>query len=269
MEGEVFWRADKSSLPVEYSSFPLIEDGTLKGAVVTFADLTARKRTDDDLRRSNALRGAMLQTAIDGVITIDHQGQVLEWNTAAEKIFGRARRDVLGRELAGLIIPPSLRDRHRDGLKKYLATGEGPVIDQRVEITGMRADGSEFPAELAVTPIPSNSAPVFTAYLRDITEVKETESERAEQLRLSALAADVGEAVVQSEHLPDMMRRCAVALVLHLDAAFARIWTLNEAEQVLELRASGNVHAFEWTARSRACRKIQDWADRRGTRTRN
>ena len=102
----------------------------------------------------------------------------------------------------------------------------------------MRADGSEFPVELAITRILSEGPALFTAYVRDITDRKHFETERAEQLRLSALAADVGEAVVQSERLPDMLRRCAAALALHLDAAFARIWTLNEADQVLELRAS-------------------------------
>ncbi len=238
VDKEVFWRSDRSSFPVEYSSFPLVEDGDLRGAVVTFADVTARKQAEEDLQRSYALKGAVLQTALDCVITIDHRGQVVEWNAAAEKTFGRPRAEVLGRELAELIIPPALRDRHRKGLEHYLATGEGPILDQRIEVTGLRADGSEFPAELAVTRIPSDGLPLFTAYLRDITERKETEAERAEQLRLSALAADVGEAVVQSERLPDMLRRCAAALVLHLDAAFARVWTLNEAEQMLELRAS-------------------------------
>src|SRR5262249_14109413 len=117
-----------------------------------------------------------------------------------------------------------------------------PVLRQRIEETLRRADGSEFPVELAITRIPSEGPPLFTAHVRDITERKEAEAQRADRLRLSKLEADVGEAVVESERLPDMLRRFAEALVLHLDAAFARIWMLNEAEQVLELQASAGMY---------------------------
>ena len=201
-----------------------------------------REWAEASLRRSEALKGAILQTALDCIITIDHLGTVIEWNAAAEKTFGYGRAEALGQELAELIVPPSLRKQHRKGLEHYLETGEGPVIDQRIEVRGLRADGSEFPVELAVTRIPSDGPPLFTAYLRDITERKETEAARAEQLHLAALAADTGTAVVQSDRLPDMLRRCAEGLVRHLDAAFARIWTLNGPENVLELRASAGMY---------------------------
>ncbi|HEV3256617.1 MAG TPA: PAS domain S-box protein, partial [Gemmataceae bacterium] len=201
-----------------------------------------REWAEDSLRRSEALKGAILQTALDCIITIDHEGNVIEWNAAAEKTFGYSRAEALGQELAELIVPPSLRDRHRKGMDHYLGTGEGPVLDRRIEVRGLRADGGEFPVELAVTRIPSDGPPLFTAYLRDITDRKEAEAARAEQLRLAALAADIGAAVVQSDRLPDMLRRCAEGLVRHLDAAFARVWTLNGGENMLELRASAGMY---------------------------
>ena len=123
--------------------------------------------------RSEALEGAILESALDCIITIDEAGKIIEFNPAAEKTFGYARTAVIGKNMAETIIPPSLREAHQHGLAHYLATGEGPILGSRLEITGMRADGSEFPVELAVTPIPLGKTCVFTAHLRDITERKQ------------------------------------------------------------------------------------------------
>src|SRR5207237_4084655 len=87
------------------------------------------------------------------------------------------RDQVLGKELAQLIVPPSLRERHRRGLANYLATGRGPVLDQRIELTALRADGTEFPVELSITRIGSEDPPTFTGFVRDITERKRAEEE--------------------------------------------------------------------------------------------
>src|SRR4051812_38143330 len=92
------------------------------------------------LRASDALKTAILEMALDAIITINHEGKLLEFNPAAERIFGYHRDDVIGQELATLIIPPYLRESHRHGLAHYLATGEGPVLNQRIEMPGLRAD---------------------------------------------------------------------------------------------------------------------------------
>ena len=105
------------------------------------------------MRESGERKRAILDAALDCIITIDHRGRVLEFNPAAERTFGHRAADAVGRELAELIVPPSLRQRHRDGLARYLETGEEHVLGRRLEITGMRADGSEFPVELAITRI--------------------------------------------------------------------------------------------------------------------
>jgi PAS domain S-box-containing protein len=127
-------------------------------------------------------------------VTIDHEGRITEFNPAAEHAFARRRDEVVGRSLAEVMIPPSLREKHRQGLARYLATGETRVIGRRIEMTAMRADGSEFPVELTITRIPSDGPPSFTGYLRDITQRKRSEEELrrsqaflAETRRLSSI----------------------------------------------------------------------------------
>ncbi len=136
-----------------------------------------------------ALNRAILESALDCIITMDANGSVLEFNPAAERVFGYTRAQAVGRELAELIIPPDLRERHRRGLAHYLATGEGPVLDRRIEIAAMRADGSEMLVELAITALRTEGAPVFSAYLRDITERVRTERRRAAQYSIVSLLA--------------------------------------------------------------------------------
>jgi PAS domain S-box-containing protein len=145
--------------------------------IIQVQDITKRKEAQDALRRSEARKAAILQTALDCIITIDHQGLVTEFNPAAEQTFGYRRVDVLGQELADLIIPAYLRAGHRNGMSHYLATGEGAILNKRLELSAMRADGSIFPVELTVTRISVDGPPMFTAYLRDITERKQAQEQ--------------------------------------------------------------------------------------------
>jgi PAS domain S-box-containing protein len=140
-----------------------------------------RAQNDAALRRSEARKAAILDSAIDCIVTIDHEGCITEFNPAAERTFGYRRAEVVGKQLAEVIIPPSLRDQHRRGFARYLATGEAHVLGRRVELTAVRADGNEFPVELAITRIPGDGPPCFTGYLRDITARKQAE----ERLRRS------------------------------------------------------------------------------------
>src|SRR3989440_10921699 len=94
----------------------------------------------------------ILDTALDCIITMDAEGRVLEFNPAAERVFGFRRQEAVGKELAELIIPPRMREQHRRGLAHYLKTGKGPVLGKRIEIEGLRCDGSEILVELAITP---------------------------------------------------------------------------------------------------------------------
>ena len=128
-----------------------------------------------ELKRSEVRKAAIVDAALDCIVTIDHEGCITEFNPAAEHTFGYRRDEVLGKHLADVIIPPSLREKHRQGFARYLATGEARVLGKRIEMTAVRADGSEFPVELAITRIPLEGPPSFTGYLRDITERKRAE----------------------------------------------------------------------------------------------
>ena len=147
-----------------------------------------RMRAEQSVRQSEARKAAMLDSALDCIVTIDHEGRITEFNPAAERTFGYRRDEVLGQPLADVIIPPSLREDHRRGFARYLATGEARVVGQRIEITAVRADGSEFPVELAITRIPLDGPPCFTGYLRDITDRQQSEEElrRSEALLAEA-----------------------------------------------------------------------------------
>jgi PAS domain S-box-containing protein len=146
-----------------------------------------RAQDDAALKRSEARKAAILDAALDCIITIDHEGCVAEFNPAAERTFGYCRDDVVGKPLASAIVPPSLRGKNRQGLASYLNTGETGLVGRRVETTAVRADGVEFPVELAISRISLEGPPSFTCYLRDITERKLSE----EKLRRSeALLAE-------------------------------------------------------------------------------
>jgi PAS domain S-box-containing protein len=136
-----------------------------------------RAQGDAALKRSEARKAAILDSALDCIVTTDHDGCITEFNPAAERTFGHRRDEVLGQRLADVIIPTALREKHRQGLARYLATGESHVLGRHLEMTAGRADGSEFPVELAITRIPLDGPPSFTGYLRDLTERKRSEEE--------------------------------------------------------------------------------------------
>jgi two-component system CheB/CheR fusion protein len=139
---------------------------------------------------------ALLDSALDCIISMNSQGRVIEFNKAAERVFGYSREQVIGKELASLIIPPSFRDRHREGLQHYLDTGEGPVLGRRLEVTALRADGTEIFVELAITALNRETDPVFTAYLRDITDRRRGDEASR---RLAAIIESSDDAIVSKD----------------------------------------------------------------------
>jgi protein-histidine pros-kinase len=142
--------------------------------------------------RGAAREAAIFEVAPDGIISIDHRGLVTQFNPAAEAIFGYPRAVAMGQPLAALISPPSLRQPPQAGLPPYLASGEGSVLGARVEMKGTRRDGTEFPLELSICRIPASDPPVFTGFLRDLTEPKRAaEALRAAEARLAAAEAKV------------------------------------------------------------------------------
>jgi PAS domain S-box-containing protein len=181
-----------------------------------------RSRAEAATREREARHGAILESALDCIITIDDRGRLLEFNAAAERTFGYEAAEIVGREMAELIVPPSLREEHRVGFRRYLETEEAQILGRRIEITGMRADGSEFPVELTITRIPLPGPPAFTGFLRDITERKQSERElRASRVRL--VGAQDAERRRLERNLHDGAQQRLVSLALTLRLARDRI----------------------------------------------
>jgi protein-histidine pros-kinase len=164
-----------------------------------------QRQAEEALRDSEARKAAIFDSSLDSIISIDHAGRIIEFNPQAERTFGYRRDDVIGQPMAELIIPPSLRSRHRVALARYLATGTGSVIGRRVELTGMRSDGSEFSVELSLTSISTKTQPMFTAYLRDLTEQKKQEEAAQRSRELEEQNLRIQEANrLKSEFLANM-----------------------------------------------------------------
>src|SRR5690606_30402286 len=118
-----------------------------------------------------------------GIITIDATGTILEFNPAAEHIFGYTQAEAIGQPMAELLIPDKMRQKHLDGFAKCCETGISDMLNRRIETWGKRKDGSEFPAELALARIENHHHCVFTAFVRDITERKKHEDDVKEAAR--------------------------------------------------------------------------------------
>ena len=141
-----------------------------------------RSTTEAELRRSDALLRATLNAAFDAVVAMDAEGAIVAVNTAGEELFGYPADELVGRELAAALIPPDLREPHRRGLANYIACGEERVLGHPLELSALRADGSEFPVEVAVRRLDVPGPPVFTGFIRDLTEARAIEA----RLRLFA-----------------------------------------------------------------------------------
>jgi len=142
---------------------------------------------------------AVLDGALEAVIGMDATGRVTFWNPMATQMFGWSREEALGQILSDLIFPPALREAHQLGLERYARTGEASLLNRRLEVTGLRKDGTEFPVELAVTPLREGEYITFHAFIRDITESKRAEAEREGLLADTEHARDQAEAASQAK----------------------------------------------------------------------
>ncbi len=213
-------------------------DGRAVRLPSVLVDTTDQRAAEAQLRASENRSRAIIDTAIDAVLLMDARGAVVDWNPAAERIFGWKREEILGAELAAHIIPERLREAHRRGLAHFLATKEGPVLGQRLELPAVRRDGTEFAVELSINPLPGVGEPMFVGFIRDVSERKAAEAEIDERARLAALRADIASLLASSTELEPSLHGTCELLVRHLNASFARIWVLDEADAVLVLRAS-------------------------------
>jgi len=212
---------------------------SVSAQVAQFAQRCAAER---GMREFEARRQAMIDVAFDSVITMDDAGTVLSVNRAAERTFGYSAQEMIGRELAPLIIPESLQEAHRSGISRYLRTGRGPIVGRRVELTARRRDGSEFPVELVVTRPDIPGERIFYGYLRDLT------------------ARNVAEAALH--RLADeqaALRRVATAVAAENDPG--RLFAL-VSEEVGRLLDAQTGHIFRFDPDGRAGTIAGGWAQR-------
>ncbi len=131
-----------------------------------------RKRAEEGLDENEERIRRILESALDAVVSMDSEGLIIDWNPQAETTFGWKRNEIVGQPLVLTIIPAQYREAHKKGLARFLESGVGPILNQRIEITALHRDGHEFPVELTVSPLVLRGSVVFSAFIRDITEQK-------------------------------------------------------------------------------------------------
>ena len=209
------------------------------GGVVT--DITDRKREESALRYSEENYRLVVETAPEAVISIDERSAILFANPATARIFGHDPAELIGQPLT-VLMPEFLRKLHEKGFSRYLATGQRHINWQGTELTALRKDGKEFPVEISFGELSRDGHKVFTGFIRDISERKEAEEMRAAHARQIAVRAEVSLAFGKDESLKTILGECTEAIVRHLGAAFARIWTLSGDGKMLELQASAGMY---------------------------
>jgi len=201
-------------------------------------EIRTRQQAEIDARNAWARNDGILDVALDCVVLMDESGRIVQFNPAAERTFGYAAAEAVGTPLDALIVPSDQLGSHREGLARYLASGQTAVLNRRLELSAVRKGGETFPVEVAIAPISLEGSAMFAGYMRDITERRQAEAALAERMSLASLTAAVGLALTRSADSRAMLQHCAEALVQHLHGGLARIWTLDEHEPALDLQAS-------------------------------
>jgi PAS domain S-box-containing protein len=219
--GETVW--------VSVSGEPIFDArGEFTGYRGLTRNITYRKAADQARAASDALNSAMLASALDAIVSIDADGEIIEFNPAAERCFGWSRAEAIGRTVADLLVPEELRERHARGLAQFLHSGSAPLGGRRVEMPALRRDGSRITMEIAIVRLPGVSPQVFTAFLRDVTDRKRAQDALAEsEARFRAIFERSNAGMAISD---------ANGLYMAANAAFARFFGYPVEELVGKLR---------------------------------
>ncbi|MBI2750503.1 MAG: PAS domain S-box protein [Burkholderiales bacterium] len=146
-----------------------------------------RSALDASVRESQARAQMLMDASLDAVVSMDASGAIIGWSAQAEPVFGYTAQQALGRDLADLIVPSSMREAHRQGLERHLRTGLTTLLDQRIEVRGLHANGREFPIELAISKLLQNGKHYFTAFIRDISVRKRAEEELQRSMQMMSM----------------------------------------------------------------------------------
>lgn len=184
----------------------------------------------------------ILETVLDAVVVMDRDGVVRAWNHHAESIFGWSAADAIGQNLGELIVPPSFREAHHRGLRRFNSAGIARVLDSRLELSGLCRDGSEVPVELSITLISRGDREVFVGFIRDISERKQAEAQLEFQLRESRLMHELSDLAARDKGFNE-------ALVATLDAICELAdWPVGHAFLVTE---EGQLRSALWSTNAR------------------
>ncbi|TAN69610.1 MAG: PAS domain S-box protein [Methylobacter sp.] len=184
---------DGRQILTESTGLPIINAGgkLLKWRGVD-RDITAKTHFQDALIESERRTRLIIESSLNAIVIMDSYGIINDWNHPAEKMFGWTKDEAIGQRLEDLIIPPRFRDAHRQGLEQFLRTGFGPLLNQLLEQTAMRRDGTEFPVELSFSPLKQGNTYIFSGFIHDISNRKAAEQQiRQAQINLAIAQSEI------------------------------------------------------------------------------
>ena len=218
-------------------------------------EIADRNRAEEAFRRVEQQARAIVDSALDAVVVMDAEGVITDWNKQAEQTFGWTRPEALGRRMSETIIPAQYRLSHEQGLEHFFKTGQGPVLNRRIEITALRRDGTEFPVELTITPLKSGDTWTFSSFIRDITARKQAEEDlRNAQAELAHVnrVMTMGELAASIAH---EVNQPLAAIVASGDSCTA--WLANEPPNLEKARAAAGRIVQAATQASDIVRRIR------------
>jgi PAS domain S-box-containing protein len=176
VDDEFLWRKDGSGFPVEYASTPIVKDGAILGAVVSFTDITQRKESDQRLRETEQFFRSVLELAPDGLMVVDSTGIIRMANARCEELFGHTREELIGQSVERL-VPADVRPAHAALREQFHRSPAAREMGAGRELRGVRRDGSEFPVEIGLSPLPARGSEgsQVAVSIRDVTQRKEQE----------------------------------------------------------------------------------------------
>lgn len=240
-------RPDGRTLPVDLAVVPNVEEsGDVNGAVVRFADIRDKKAAVVAVEQSEARHRAFLEMTLDSIVTIDQNGRILEFNLAAEETFRCFSSDVVGRDITETLIHENWRDWWEASFQSFSRDGGGPLNGRRVQITALRLDGSDFPADFTLTRIPMRDNWVYTLYIHDLTEEKWNDRRRSTRYAVTHIMAETES---PRAALPDVL----AAICEGLEWDWAACWTRQPGsnQMTLDLTWSvGQISAYPLEAAS-------------------
>lgn len=182
---------------------PIVIDNQYAGHLWQYKDITERVQFNSLLTENEELNRLIMDNAMDGITIADAEGRFMYWNPAAEKLFGRNRDEVIGLTMTETIIPSAYQDAHDAGMQRYIETGISRVLEKRLELPALKADGSEFLVEMYIISFKQKGKQVFCSFIKDITERKLQEQKlQATTQKLESIFNEMTD-VVYSIKIPD------------------------------------------------------------------